>query len=70
MYPILVAEMRRAGKTVWDLAELLNIGSTSVMRRMHRGGFSLSEAKKIQREWFPMLTLEEIFLEEDYEDTN
>ncbi len=62
MYSNLVAEMKANGVSKSDLQKLLQVHYNSVLNKLaHRTCFTIDEAVKIQKEFFPGCELAELF---------
>lgn len=62
MYPNLLAELKRHEKDQEALGNLLGISLGTVNQKLNGyTDFKLMEVKKIQKEWFSYMSLEELF---------
>ncbi len=66
MYPNLIAELKRNGKTYEDISNLLLISISTVNEKMNgRSDFKLKEFKIIKNAWFPECTLDYLGVRKD-----
>lgn len=67
MYKVLKNEMKRLGITQMDIAILLGMQQQSICKRINgkAGAFSVEDAVKIQRTYFPSIPLERLFRQEE-----
>ncbi|GIO07980.1 XRE family transcriptional regulator [Brevibacillus reuszeri] len=69
-YKNLRAEMARSGVTITQLAGLLGVRFATVSDKMNgRSRFFCDEAIRIKREFFPSLTIEYLFAQDDQQNT-
>lgn len=62
MYPNLLAELKRHEKDQEALGNLLGISLGTINQKLNGyTDFKLMEVKKIQKEWFSYMSLEELF---------
>ena len=62
MYNNLIAEMKANGVSKSDLQKLLQVHYNSILNKLaHRTCFTVDEAVKIQKEFFPERELAELF---------
>ncbi len=62
MYPNLLAELKRHEKDQEALGNLLGLSLGTVNQKLNGyTDFKLVEVKKIQKEWFSYMSLEELF---------
>lgn len=65
MFPTLRAEMARHGIKVIAIAELLKLSRKSIGDRLSgKYEFTNAEMRKIRNEFFPTMTIDELFLRE------
>lgn len=60
-YPVLEEEMKKNKVTRRALAIVLGIHLTTVVRKLKNGYFSIEEAEKIHRCFFPNIPMAELF---------
>ena len=63
-YPNLRAEMARAAVGVDGICMYTGLSTATVYRRLHDGGFSIEEARCIQKRLFPNCSIDYLFADE------
>lgn len=67
MYKVLKREMRLLGVTQMDIAILLGMQQQSICKRINgkAGEFSVDDAIKIQQTYFPGMSIDKLFRQEE-----
>lgn len=66
-YPFLIGELAKRGITKESLAKCLGLHRNAISYKLKKGSFSIEEAAKIQEEYFPDISLTQLF---DKKNTN